>query len=114
MSIEIESPMGRRLVVRETTPLGRDGREWSVEVPALKLAFKVTQTGRSLHATPLGSAPLEGEPSDDDVIAALALAVDNAILVIRDPRPEVTYEIEVNSQELYNARVRRGARLREA
>ena len=106
MERQIESPMGRRLVLREVTEPGQDGRSWDVEDPSTELQFRAKLTRRSLHGTPQGWAPLQGEPDEGDVLLAVCHAVDNSIVALRgNALRGIRYEINVNSQEVYEARM---------
>jgi hypothetical protein len=105
METEIESPLGRRLVLHEVTRPGQDGRTWIVEDPSGGLHFRATLTGRSLHGTPEGWAPLEGDPGENDILLAVIHAVDNSIVALgSNAQRGAWYEISVNSREVYEAR----------
>lgn len=105
METEIKSPMGRRLVLREVTKPGQDGREWTVDDPAADLHFKALLSGRSLHGTPPGWVPLKGEADEDDVLLAVGHGVDNVIVALGSKAQcGVCYDINVNSQEVHEAR----------
>jgi hypothetical protein len=105
LETQIKSPMGRRLVLREVTKPGQDGREWTIDDRAADLHFKALLSRRSLHGTPPGWVPLKGEPGEDDVLLAVGHAVDNAIVALRaEAQRGVCYDISVNSQEVYEAR----------
>ena len=105
LEMQVESPMGRRLVLREVTEPGQDGRSWDVEDPSTGLQFRATLTGRSLHGAPEGWTPLHGEPDEGDVLLAVCHAVDNSIVALRgNALRGIRYEINVNCQEVYEAR----------
>lgn len=91
------------LQVSETTAPGMDGRAWEVHDIERNRGFRVTLVGRSQTETPPGRSPIGRPFSQDEVDAAMGLAIERALATPPEKVGGTLYDVPVSSEDLYDS-----------